>query len=309
MKVITLCGSTKFKEQFEQAERALTLEGHAVISVGFFEQSEGIEITDEQVQMFGQIHFKKIDLADEIFVIDPGGTSERRHVKKLTMHTAMKRPFSITQKVGWTMIRRLTQADHEECFALLKTKAAENLFIIGDIEAFGYEQDFQRLWGEWDERGELIAVLLKYRQNYIPFAVAPFDALAFSEIMLEDSEFHMMSGLKETTEKIEPYLGAYKRKRETYYAKCTTVKNDFRDVSVVERATEADAEPIVNLLNSIPEFDQSVDVTASDKRKDERWCITLSIRTSWRTNRLDSFNSCRKYRLSHDHCSRHTCRL
>lgn len=206
------------------------------------------------------------------------------------------------------MIRRLTQADHEECFALLKTKAAENLFIIGDIEAFGYEQDFQRLWGEWDERGELIAVLLKYRQNYIPFAVAPFDALAFSEIMLEDSEFHMMSGLKETTEKIEPYLGAYKRKRETYYAKCTTVKNDFRDVSVVERATEADAEPIVNLLNSIPEFDQSVDVTASDKRKDERWCITLSIRTSWRTNRLDSFNSCRKYRLSHDHCSRHTCR-
>ncbi|MFB4159172.1 GNAT family N-acetyltransferase [Geomicrobium sp. JSM 1781026] len=175
------------------------------------------------------------------------------------------------------MIRRLTQADHEECFALLKTKAAENLFIIGDIEAFGYEQDFQRLWGEWDERGELIAVLLKYRQNYIPFAVAPFDALAFSEIMLKDSEFHMMSGLKETTEKIEPYLGAYKRKRETYYAKCTTVKNDFRDVSVVERATETDAEPIVNLLNSIPEFDQSVDVTASDKRKGMEDGVSRSV--------------------------------
>lgn len=73
MRVITLCGSTKFKEQFEQANRYLTLQGNIVISLAFFEQSEGIEITEEQAALFGEIHLRKIDLSDEIFVIDVGG--------------------------------------------------------------------------------------------------------------------------------------------------------------------------------------------------------------------------------------------
>ncbi len=42
MKVITLCGSTKFKEQFEKANAYHTLQGNIVISLGFFEQSEGM---------------------------------------------------------------------------------------------------------------------------------------------------------------------------------------------------------------------------------------------------------------------------
>ncbi|EGG37253.1 conserved domain protein, partial [Paenibacillus sp. HGF5] len=46
MQVITLCGSTKFKAQFREAEASLTLSGHIVLSVGFFEQSDGIEITE-----------------------------------------------------------------------------------------------------------------------------------------------------------------------------------------------------------------------------------------------------------------------
>lgn len=33
------------------------------------------------------------------------------------------------------------------CFSLLKQQPAENLFIIGDIEAYRYEQDFQKVWG------------------------------------------------------------------------------------------------------------------------------------------------------------------
>ena len=35
-KVITLCGSTRFKEQFLEAQKQLTLEGNIVISVGLF---------------------------------------------------------------------------------------------------------------------------------------------------------------------------------------------------------------------------------------------------------------------------------
>ncbi len=40
------------------------------------------------------------------------------------------------------MIRKLTKGDHKQVLAFLKKEAAINLFIIGDIEAFGYEADF-----------------------------------------------------------------------------------------------------------------------------------------------------------------------
>ncbi|WP_442601032.1 hypothetical protein [Paenibacillus sp. KN14-4R] len=73
MSVITLCGSTKFKDQFEQANAFLTLQGNIVISVAFFEQSDGFEITEEQAELLGNLHFRKIDISDEIFVIDVDG--------------------------------------------------------------------------------------------------------------------------------------------------------------------------------------------------------------------------------------------
>jgi uncharacterized protein YkuJ len=73
MKVITLCGSTKFKKQFEEANAYLTLQGNIVMSVAFFEQSEGFQITEKQAELLSEIHFKKIDLSDEIFVIDVDG--------------------------------------------------------------------------------------------------------------------------------------------------------------------------------------------------------------------------------------------
>lgn len=43
------------------------------------------------------------------------------------------------------MIRKLTKSDHEQVLTFLKEEAAINLFIIGDIEAFGYDADFQEL--------------------------------------------------------------------------------------------------------------------------------------------------------------------
>ncbi|MED3560997.1 GNAT family N-acetyltransferase [Bacillus xiapuensis] len=155
------------------------------------------------------------------------------------------------------MIRRLGKNDHEVCLNLLKTRPAENLFIIGDIEAYGYEQDFQKLWGEFDESYELIAVLLKYEENYIPFATKPFNAKGFAEIMSQDSTFKMMSGLKEITEQIEPFLTQPKRKRQTYYAKCTQLNTMNIDFSNVQQATPQDAEELVELLTSVPEFSDS----------------------------------------------------
>lgn len=73
-KIITLCGSTRFKEQYITAEKRLTLEGNIVISVGLFGHSGDPEVYEkENKKMLDDMHLRKIDLADEIFVINPGG--------------------------------------------------------------------------------------------------------------------------------------------------------------------------------------------------------------------------------------------
>lgn len=73
-KVITLCGSTKFRDAFMQEQKRLTLEGNIVISVGMFGHSGDQEVWNDGVkEMLDDMHKRKIDMADEIFVINVGG--------------------------------------------------------------------------------------------------------------------------------------------------------------------------------------------------------------------------------------------
>ena len=73
-KIITLCGSTRFKDQFIEAQKRLTLEGNIVISVGLFGHSGDKEVWTEGIkEMLDDMHKRKIDMADEIFVINVGG--------------------------------------------------------------------------------------------------------------------------------------------------------------------------------------------------------------------------------------------
>lgn len=83
-KVITLCGSTRFKDEFLEAQKRLTLEGNIVISVGLFGHSgDDVVWTVGVKDMLDRQHLAKIDLADEIFVINVGGyigDSTRREI-------------------------------------------------------------------------------------------------------------------------------------------------------------------------------------------------------------------------------------
>ena len=73
-KVITLCGSTKFKDEFLREQKRLSLEGNIVISVGMFGHSGDSEVWANGVkEMLDDMHKRKIDMADEIFVINKGG--------------------------------------------------------------------------------------------------------------------------------------------------------------------------------------------------------------------------------------------
>ena len=80
-KVITLCGSTRFKDEFLKVQKDLTLQGNIVISVGLFGHSGDSEVWENMdkgtltktKEMLDDMHKRKIDMADEIFVINVDG--------------------------------------------------------------------------------------------------------------------------------------------------------------------------------------------------------------------------------------------
>lgn len=74
--IITLCGSTKFKKEFIEITEKLTLQGAVVISVGLFGHADnkfGKVITPKVKKMLDDLHLQKIDMSDQIFVINVGG--------------------------------------------------------------------------------------------------------------------------------------------------------------------------------------------------------------------------------------------
>lgn len=74
-KIVCLCGSTKFKAEFLQKQFELTQQGIIVLSVGWFSHAdaETYTLTSEEKVKLDELHKRKIDLADEIFVINVSG--------------------------------------------------------------------------------------------------------------------------------------------------------------------------------------------------------------------------------------------
>ncbi len=80
--VVCLCGSTRFRAEIVEANRLLTLEGHIVLAPGVFGH-DGDPITDDEKAKLDALHLRKIDMAEQVIVIAPGGyigESTRREI-------------------------------------------------------------------------------------------------------------------------------------------------------------------------------------------------------------------------------------
>lgn len=83
-KIVTVCGSTKFKRQAEHVIKSLTDMGWVVLFVEFFSQVEGVDLTDEVKVKLDELHLHKIRLSDAIYVVNPDGyvgESTRREIQ------------------------------------------------------------------------------------------------------------------------------------------------------------------------------------------------------------------------------------
>ncbi|KMQ03175.1 GNAT family N-acetyltransferase [Bacillus cereus] len=154
------------------------------------------------------------------------------------------------------MMRKLTKKDHEQVFAYLKEEAALNLFIIGDIEAFGYDTDFQELWGVFKENGTLKSILLRFHEAFIPYSKEDFVTLDY-EALLSAYKPLKLSGKSTIVEQFETapslQLGV---KNEMYFCECLN-DNNLPSTPIhetIKLASLDDIERIMKLRSDIAEF-------------------------------------------------------
>lgn len=177
------------------------------------------------------------------------------------------------------MIRILCEHDKKQVLEYLYAESAYNIFIIGDIEAFGMHTDFQRVYGEFDLAHNLISVFLRYREHAIYYAHDTRFNLAYLDIFKHDP-FDYISGKTELMKMIEPYLENFKHKH-MYFCKADTFEaylEDTQHVSVLK--TRAQAEKLYDLLTSIEEFGYSIknkERFIEQKTIDQHMGITLCI--------------------------------
>jgi hypothetical protein len=103
-KIVCLCGSTRFYEQFMEANYKETMAGKIVLSVGFFmhrkdtHHGQVVGCTPEQKIALDELHKRKIDLADEILVLNVGGyigESTRSEINYAVAHNKIVRYLEV----------------------------------------------------------------------------------------------------------------------------------------------------------------------------------------------------------------------
>ena len=90
--IVCICGSTRFVAEMRAANRDLTLAGVIVVAPT---ETNGL-ITDEQRTALGALHLRKIDLADRVLVVNPGGYVGESTSREIAYARATGKPVSFT---------------------------------------------------------------------------------------------------------------------------------------------------------------------------------------------------------------------
>lgn len=151
------------------------------------------------------------------------------------------------------MIRQLTENDRTDLLEYLYQESSYNIFLIGDVEAFGFDKEWQTLYGEFDEQGNYISVLLFYRENAIYYShIEVFNTAYLPYITERNVEY--LSGKEVLMRLIYPHLKGFRLQLE-HFAKATTIKlEETTDCEIRLLTSRDDFSKLYDLLYTITEF-------------------------------------------------------
>lgn len=98
MKIVTLCGSMRFQKEMRKIAQKLEIdEGYLVIQCVYFNSDD--TISEEARKKLGEIHYKKIEMSDAIYVVNVNGyigdatKKEIEYAKSLQKEILSLEPF------------------------------------------------------------------------------------------------------------------------------------------------------------------------------------------------------------------------
>lgn len=152
------------------------------------------------------------------------------------------------------MLRSLGPQDHTKLMAYVSREPSLNLFIIADIEQYGYDPDVLEVWA--DEDGETFrAVLLRFHSNFMIYAPGPHDQSAVESTIAGASSFKFLIGEAGAIESYENSFDFAEIRRQ-FFAELTADRFVAPGSSGIlsRRAQPEDAGEIVELRSLISEF-------------------------------------------------------
>ena len=160
------------------------------------------------------------------------------------------------------MIRKLNETDREAVLAFLYQEPEINLYIIGDIKNFGFDQEDQSIYAEFRD-GAYYAVMsrnhsqITYYASHVGFNTEWLD-------IFNQFDYLFISGKQQIIEEVNRYLPDMRPDRLEFMRSTSFVKEDIDDSMIEILNTEQDAIDVYNLLNQIDELD-SVRMKSKDE--------------------------------------------
>lgn len=173
------------------------------------------------------------------------------------------------------MIRKLTIKDQFKVLEYLYKEAALNIFIIGDIENYGFDVDFQEVYGEFvDDKYQ--SVLLRYKENIIYYSHETSFNTNWLPI-IHSMNYEFISGRKTLTDLLLKHLPNMVEK-PMYFCEVTDFNPELTvdDEGIIDAKTEEDCRLNFEILKSIEEF------TSMQKQEEDDFVSSrmLALKTS-----------------------------
>ncbi len=128
-----------------------------------------------------------------------------------------------------------------------------NLFILGDIENFGFENTFQEVWFQTVE-ARLTGIVLRYHDNLIIYS-HDLD-MDFQEVLalLETRTIRIISGKQSVMDRVYPFVARQFSKREMTFCELQDSSKLAEVTGAVQVAGAAEAREIAEVYGQISEF-------------------------------------------------------
>jgi predicted GNAT family acetyltransferase len=136
---------------------------------------------------------------------------------------------------------------------LVKDEPEFNLYIIGDIENYGYDKPYLDYFGEFDDRDVLKAVMVRFFSIFTAYSKGEFDVNGFAGIINNYNNFGMLTGKKEIVSSFENSALKLSNCDFNFFAVLHEINPSFmvKENIVVKKTCLDDVERICMIIKSL----------------------------------------------------------